>query len=126
MVDQFWEGVDKLYRDNPLCGHCWHPMAAGQTGTHFSCRPSPEEPEGGSPEEESEGVLINHGLCVRCRSAPQDGNADELCPECAVIRARPFCKGCGYYYAVNGAHRVDCTAQTTANTGGEKGNINHG
>lgn len=48
--------------------------------------------------------------CIRCREAPADGNADELCGACAVIRARPFCPGCGYHYAVHGAHRADCLA----------------
>jgi hypothetical protein len=26
-----------------------------------------------------------------------------------VSRYRPFCKGCGYYYAAHGVHRDDCT-----------------
>ena len=32
-------------------------------------------------------------------------------PPKAVIRARPFCIGCGMYFAVHGEHRSDCTDQ---------------
>jgi ribosomal protein S27AE len=31
----------------------------------------------------------------------------------AVIRQRPFCAGCGMFFAVHGEHRGDCTTQTT-------------
>lgn len=33
-----------------------------------------------------------------------------LIGERAVIRARPFCAGCGTYFACRGEHRLDCTA----------------
>jgi hypothetical protein len=42
----------------------------------------------------------------------------------AAAHDRPdtWCKGCGYHHVVYGAHRADCTTQTPAETGGEKGN----
>jgi hypothetical protein len=30
---------------------------------------------------------------------------------CTPVSRRPFCIGCGYYLAVNGAHRPDCTTK---------------
>jgi hypothetical protein len=56
--------------------------------------------------------MTNRGLCIRCREAPADDD-DNLCADCAVIRARPFCAGCGYFYAVHGVHRGDCLAGQT-------------
>lgn len=30
-----------------------------------------------------------------------------------MVRARPFCPGCGYHYALQGTHRADCTTDDT-------------
>lgn len=61
---------------------------------------------------EEDGELVcyaNRGLCIGCHAPLADGD-DERCPDCAAIRARPFCPGCGYYFAVHAVHRDDCTA----------------
>jgi hypothetical protein len=56
--------------------------------------------------------MTTRGLCIRCHEAPADDD-DNLCADCAVIRYRPFCAGCGYFYAVHGVHRGDCLADQT-------------
>lgn len=37
-----------------------------------------------------------------------------------AARPKEYCKGCGYYYLVHGAHRNDCTA-TDPSTAGPAG-----
>ena len=38
-------------------------------------------------------------------------DGDLMAPHhCTPVSRRPFCPGCGYHLAVNGAHRADCTA----------------
>lgn len=40
----------------------------------------------------------------------------------AADRPATYCRGCGSYRVVHSAHRADCTAQTTAEHGGEERN----
>lgn len=49
---KYWEVIDRLYRDYPLCGACGHPMVAGQVGAHLNCREpqdNPSNPPKGTP-----------------------------------------------------------------------------